>query len=61
MNEQAYQAVRKYINEEFEKRRRSIPTNQFAAEKAKKDGALKWLEVLKRTGQEPQTQLINQP
>lgn len=48
-NETAYQAVKKYINEQWELHRRTLPQGTYAAELAKKDGALKWLEVLKRT------------
>lgn len=48
-NETAYQAVRKYINEQWEAHRRALAQGTYAAELAKKDGALKWLEVMKRT------------
>ena len=54
-NETAYQAVRKYINEQWEACRRTLAQGAYAAELAKKDGALKWLEVLRRTSApEPQ-------
>lgn len=48
-NETAYQHVKRYINEQWEARRRTLAQGAYAAELAKKDGALKWLETLKRT------------
>lgn len=52
-NETAYQHVKRYINEQWEAHRRFLPQGAYAAELAKKDGALKWLEVMKRTSPEP--------